>query len=62
MKNDVQMSIRSLSISSDVFRISKFVDNVSDLYQSNHALLFRHIRIDLYKRHTDLLAVDERAC
>ena len=61
MKNDVQMSIRSLSISNNVLWINKFIDYVSDLYQSNHAFLFKRFRIDLYKRHTDLLAVDERA-
>ncbi len=32
VKNDVQMSIWSLSISNDVFRISKFVDNVLKLH------------------------------
>ncbi len=61
MKNDLQMSIRSLLISNDVFRISKFVDNVSNLYQSNYAFLSKHIRIDLYKQHIDFFAIDEKA-
>ncbi len=61
MKNDIQMSIWSLSILNDVFRINKFVDNVSNLYQSSYALLFKHIRIDLYKWHTDFFAIDEKA-
>ncbi len=61
VKNDVQMSIRSLSISSDVFRINKFVDNFSNLYQSSHAFLFKRFRIDLYKRYIDFFAIDEKA-
>jgi hypothetical protein len=60
MKNYVQISIRSLSISSDVFRIDKFVDNVLNLYQSSHALLFKRFCIDLYKRYINFFAIDEK--
>ncbi len=60
MKNDISMSIRSLSISNDVFRINKFVDNISNLYKQDNAFVFRFLHLDVYKQFVDVFLVDDK--